>query len=451
MKFFRGDAEESEPVQGSYLSHLLDEIEPHLAEELEECPTHDPLPLLVALTLRKTSGDRFEQTLECPVADAESPSLEPPPPPGAPDEETGGAPPPAPESPPEDDEEGDDADLESEHESEADVDADHEGAPESEGENDHDQGSEEGSDDESDRDQVSEEDSEDESDPDDQRQSDSESDDDAESEGEDDSASEDDEESGSEDDEEIAHAESTEEDETDEYEEDQPEGLVDDQQSPEPSSTSEDLDTEVYDMEASVETEADRVPETGMLDDEEVVDEKAVRVDSEIVLEMGRVFLGMLVENDCLPVELQMAPEEIDRARKLLAGYFLGDDGLERRARQMLRLVEEKFDDGMFSQARILLQLFDADESTRIENDRNLFYEEMILRFGIQRRHPVGSGIHEQLEQRVETVDEGANDLDELFDWLAETIYVSFDVYGRDSEEVAHWRELAEKSERPGA
>ena len=501
LKFFRGDSEENETLPGSYLSHLLDEIEPHMREELEECPKHDPLPLLVALTLKKTGDDRFDHDLKCPVVDADSVSLEPPPPPGPSADQlddTNEAPPPAPMSPPDEEEGEDEAEEEAEvdEETAADDEAQEEesGADEQaeeearevdeQDETDDEDGDEteadasEDTDDEADEAELAD-DGEESDDGDDDAEAEEEASDETDADAEDAEAEEDDEdeeesdasdadddddgdddgESGSDENEvsetdktnEIEHAESTEEDETDEYGEVQPEGLVDDPHAQELEATNEELDTDVYEMEAAVEAEMNRAAEAGRIHGADTVEDSPLRVDSEIVLEMGRVFLGMLVENDCLPVELQMSPEEIDQARRLLAGYFLGDAGLEQRAREMLRLVEEKFDEGMFSQARILLQLFDADDSTRIENDRNLFYEEMILRFGIQRRHPVGSGIHDKLGERLEAFSDDPGELEELFDWLAETIYVSFDLYGRDSERVGHWRELAEMSERPRA
>jgi len=95
--------------------------------------------------------------------------------------------------------------------------------------------------------------------------------------------------------------------------------------------------------------------------------------------------------------------------------------------------------------------LFDADKGTRIENDRNLFYEEMILRFGIQRRHPVGDDIKEIFDTRLQRASDGEEDLEDLFDWMAETVYVTFEIFGRDSEEVEAWRAIAEASARPGA
>ena len=87
LKFLRGDSEEPEEFDGSYLADLLRRVEPRMVEGLDACPKHDPLPLLVAEILRESAGDQFKREIECPVTDAESASLEPPPPPDTVDEE----------------------------------------------------------------------------------------------------------------------------------------------------------------------------------------------------------------------------------------------------------------------------------------------------------------------------------------------------------------------------
>ena len=486
LKFLRGDSEDPEQFEGSYLSEVLSRIQPRMVEELEECPEHDPLPLAVAEILKETGGEKFDHELECPVTDSESPSLDPP------------APPPAPDAPPSEAvEESEDSEKEQEEEQEKEADTPEESANEDEPDEEEVaaeevESSEESSDqddcehdggevadadvddeDDGDGDDVDDEEAEqadvdvdDEDDGDGDEEGGAGVDDDAQSVDDDSDAEDSKKEESLEDEEEPEEKAQEEEegeetvdegvtdlsddDDTDEYT-DVPGDLVDGASAREREQPGDDIDTDVYEVEAAVDVETNRAADEQMLGESETTDAVYARVDSQLALEMGRVFLGMLVENDRLPVELQMSPGEINEARELLAGYFLGADGLESRAREMLRLVEDKFDEGLFSQARILLQLFDADEGTRIENDRNLFYEEMILRFGIQRRHPVGEGICQEFEERLGGFGDGSDELDELFAWLDETLYVTFDVYGKDSRETEAWRSIAELSERPGA
>ncbi len=471
LKFFQGDADEAAQMSGSYLSHLLDELEPDLREQLEECPEHDPLPLLVALVVRETGGDRFDGELECPVADAESGPVAPPPPPapgpGGPDgeaEDASGGEEGAGESEESDEsEDGEQADDSAEEEPEAPDGDDADGDGEVGDQDDQDAGDSGDDEDESDDEDAVEseeagesEDDEETSDGDDAGESGEADEIEAETDEDESDSGETDEQSGEDEtDEQPGEDEQSGEDETDEEpgedDADEESGSIE-PLADAPESRGAGVPGE---PEMAVEAEPHRAAESGLLDETPVPEPDELRPDSELVLEFGRIFLGMLVENDRVPVELQMTPRETEQARRLLAGYFLGDDGLELRAREMLRLVEEKFDEGMFSQARILLQLFDADQSTRIENDRNLFYEDMILRFGIQRRHPVGGEIVEELDGRFDELDgdleERSDELEQMLDWLAETVYVNLDFFGRDAEELEQWRQLAELSERADA
>lgn len=525
LKFLRGGSENSEHLEGSYLDELLDRVRPRVAEQLEECPEHDAMPLLVAEILREVTEERFDEKPRCPVVDAQSPPLNPPPAPDA--EKTDVAPPPAPDEPPEapegpagesDPSQSDESQADEPQSDQPQSEDSQAEEPQAEDAQSEDSQSEESQSEESQSEEVEADESEidesaageadtdaSEAEPEEPTEADATADlepSDGEVEGKKTGAEEDEEgaesgdDSGTEgeseaDGEAEATDETAEEDEgeTNERsgrevgedgaeegegkseggdgdgadEDTESDGRVGESTAPEPPEPLEadsggssagsgargSLSDELGSTEKSVELSPDQAPEQSELDEE--ADVGGPRVDTEVVLEMGRVFLGMLVENDALPVDLQMSIEEVQQARKLLEGYFFEGSEVEPRARRMLRMVEEKFDEGLFSQARILLQLFDADKQTRIENDRNLFYDEMILRFGIQRRHPVGEDIEEKFADRLQQFEGGAEEFEELLVWLSETIYVTFDVYGRDQRAVERWREISETSVRPGA
>lgn len=171
------------------------------------------------------------------------------------------------------------------------------------------------------------------------------------------------------------------------------------------------------------------------------------RVDQREVLQAGRVFLGMLIENDRLPYDLQLGLEETMLARDLLVGYFVGNEDFEDRAQQLLRIVERKFSEGMFSQARILLQLFQTDRVTRIRNDRNIFYEDMIQRLGIRRRHPVAAEMKTQLEK----IPKGDTELLELSRWLDKNLFIKLHLFMRQPQQVQSWRQVGQRSALDGA
>ena len=385
LKFFRGEeAAPAESFEGSYLDHLLTRVEPLVKEQLEDCPDHDPLLLVVVGILRQTMMGAWSPLLRTPLHDSQSPgqrpSLRP-----------------------------DDVIATNEFPAAVVGDADQ----------------------------------------------DLETVDDgltlADVMGEDEAGKL------------VAAAKGEDEAEADEAEATADEALddtIDPPPMPRGTRKTEEIDAEevrLASLQATlVETaELDRVerdpPEadpTVEIDQERVFAAQQQadgrpRIDSEEVLQAGRVFLGLLIENDRLPMELQLSVAETTLARDLLLGYFVGNDDFEEKARKLLTLVEQKFGEGMFSQARILLQLFHTDEQTRVNNDRNLFYEDMILRLGIRRRHRMGS---EELQRFKTLVDEvrSPQGASAVISWMASACMINLHSFNRDDEQVSTWNALLE-------
>ncbi len=348
LKFFKGQEDVALPeFDGSYLDFLLMHSHEGVAKELEQCPGHDPLLLVIAEILRVSMEGVWSDTIRHPLRDQHSPSGPTP------------APPPPPPST-ELDEEVDDQEFE-----------------------------------------VLEEDSD-------------------------------------------LIEEIVEQDDFEVVEEGQEED----------SEADDDVDTSVV-SESEVLSQIDAsllsAEETSAADDKVGADQKP-RVDQREVLQAGRVFLGMLIENDRLPLELQLGVEETMLARDLLVGYFVGHEDFEEKAQRLLRVVEQKFSEGLFSQARILLQLFQTDRDTRIRNDRNIFYEDMIQRLGIKRRHTVSQELVGAWSELASPEDESANvEAEELLSWLAERLFVKMHVFTRNMEAVKAWTEVGGLSELPGA
>lgn len=180
------------------------------------------------------------------------------------------------------------------------------------------------------------------------------------------------------------------------------------------------------------------------------------------ILRAGRIFLGLLIENDRLPTEMQLTAAEIMLSRDLLLGYFVKNEQFESHAQELLGLVEQKFNEASFSQARILLRLFQTDRATRINNDRNLYYEEMILRMGVRRRNKIRSAqmseyndliAHAWASSEENPAPNAQLDAQLLAatTWLHETLHITCHVFTRDPAELASWREFAGVSKRDGA
>ena len=94
----------------------------------------------------------------------------------------------------------------------------------------------------------------------------------------------------------------------------------------------------------------------------------------------ARAYLSILIENEHLATPTQLVEEELQVLRELLFSYFKGAEDMNEKGAQVLNLIERKFASGNFSQARILLQIFETNNETRQNNERNLYYEEMIRR-----------------------------------------------------------------------
>lgn len=302
LKFLQSSSPERD-FEGSYLDHLLEAVYPRVKEELEDCPEHDPLLVVIAEVLRETLPDEWDDELIQPLFDEQSPPLA------------------APEPPP--------------------------------------------------------------LDPD---------------------ASEADDEVGAEEDVEIL---------------------------------------ETSEIELSEE-------EVERLTNEAPGSEGRPRLDSPQVLQAGRMFLGMLLENDRLPLDMQLTVAETMLARDLLLGYFVEDDHFEDKAQELLALVEQKFNEGAFGQAHILLQLFQTDPQTRVTNDRSLFHQGMFLKLGVSAQSLFGDSSVEELP--------GVDEFDDLDDALEATgrAYASklqkrLHLFSRDPERAERWRALANTSRREGA
>lgn len=407
LKFFNNkpDDEQQPPAyEGSYLDFLLTETQPHVREGLDACPEHDPLLLVIAEILRVSMEGIWSEEIRLPLTDQHTPRAPQPTPAMPPTAPQAPPPPPAAKPAPpveeqvsaEDDAEDaideiDDDPITQEHEEDA-LDADLAEDEDEDAEGD-----------EADAEAADTGDDEDE---------------DAEGDEDEDAQAEDDSENDSEDDgEAFDDALIVEESE-----------LIEDE-APEP---------------APLRAVDEEVPAQG--------EDGLPRVDKREVLQAGRVFLGMLIENDRLPRDIQLGPEETLLARDLLVGYFAGHQNFEGRAQKLLRVVEQKFSERQFSQARILLQLFQTDRETRTRNDRNIFYEDMIQRLGIRRRAAVSpevQGRYKPLKDKLNPAEDAS--LLEWMGWLEQHLMINFYLFMIHHEQVVTWRQISKKSTVHGA
>jgi hypothetical protein len=155
----------------------------------------------------------------------------------------------------------------------------------------------------------------------------------------------------------------------------------------------------------------------------------------------ARANMQLILDNDRLPPSLQLAEGDLERPRALLGAFFFEHGDVQQQAHNVLRFIERRFSEGRFAQAGLLLQLFDTDEGTRRNNERNLFFEEMAARFLAPRARTGTMARAEELAallaQAPGAVDEGTADVSA---WLDENVGVRLHLLSRNAGEIDAWQ-----------
>lgn len=152
----------------------------------------------------------------------------------------------------------------------------------------------------------------------------------------------------------------------------------------------------------------------------------------------ARAYLSILIDNEHLPVKAQLNESELLTLRELLFCYFGGNtEEINARGSQVLSLIEKKFSSGEFSQAKILLQIFETNVETRQNNERNLYYEEMIMR--LENIQPRSKSISQNIISTA--LQSNATDAEVLraFSACEQQAGIRFCLYLRDSREYEKW------------
>jgi hypothetical protein len=155
-----------------------------------------------------------------------------------------------------------------------------------------------------------------------------------------------------------------------------------------------------------------------------------------------RTYATLLLDNDKLPAQLQLTMANLAKPRSLLRSFFTNSPNIQRDAQSVLKFIEEKYSTGRFGQARLLLQLFDTDEATRRANERNLFYEEMILAF-MSKRETQLDEFRKMDYQRViaNAMLSDEEGLAQIVRWLAANAGIRLNVFGQRPEDFQIWDE----------
>ena len=167
------------------------------------------------------------------------------------------------------------------------------------------------------------------------------------------------------------------------------------------------------------------------------------------VLHGARVLLAVLLDNDRLPEPQQLSVAEIAMAADVWAHLIARASNVDEQVQQLAQLVEEKFGTDQFSQARLLLKLFPTNRETRLNNDRQLFFEDMIMRMGVRRQKTDGASAGPELRERLAELelDDDAS-IRSVFSSLTDEVGLRLHVYTRRPSEVDRWRRLVEVTGR---
>ena len=158
-----------------------------------------------------------------------------------------------------------------------------------------------------------------------------------------------------------------------------------------------------------------------------------------VELAAARAYLSILIENEHLPVSGQLTATELTTLRDLLFCYFSGSQDVNEKGNQVLSLIEKKFSTGQFAQARILLQIFETNNETRLNNERNLYYEEMIMRLD-----STPSGAKSLTNAVLSDVPESPSDdskVSKIIRACEQAANIEFFLYLRDQNELNKWQQ----------
>ncbi len=159
----------------------------------------------------------------------------------------------------------------------------------------------------------------------------------------------------------------------------------------------------------------------------------------------ARSLMSLLLDNDGQPPSLQLTREELEPPICLLAAFFLASSDVQTEANRVLRLIEDKFGGGRFSQAVLLLQLFETDAATQRRNERNLWYEEMVQSFLGSRAGSLSRGDLDTIRDAADAAAGGDGDAALACSGLLDTLLdVRLHVRCHRPGEVIAWRAATE-------
>ena len=153
-------------------------------------------------------------------------------------------------------------------------------------------------------------------------------------------------------------------------------------------------------------------------------------------------YLHLLLDNDRLPPAGQLDDQDLITTRSLLLAAAAGSDATTGESERVLALLEEKFNSGKFTQASLLLRLFETTDVRERNNERTLFYEEMFSRFGVIRLNRIPGNLCRKYRDSLKKSDSPTEAILGAAEWLRQNAGVHLNLAVRDPEEVDTWKRV---------
>ena len=160
------------------------------------------------------------------------------------------------------------------------------------------------------------------------------------------------------------------------------------------------------------------------------------------VLGAVTAYLQLLLDNDGLPPDGQLGDEDLATTRTLLLSAAIGSDSTATESERVLSLLEEKFNSGKFTQASLLLRLFETTTVRERNNERTLFYEEMFSRFGVIRLNRIPGNLCRKYRDALQKRTSPSEGILDAAVWLKQNAGVHLSVAVRDPGDIDTWSRL---------
>jgi len=147
-----------------------------------------------------------------------------------------------------------------------------------------------------------------------------------------------------------------------------------------------------------------------------------------------RLWYDFMARHDILPVDAQMPASSLLLARELVMAFAQGSSRTRALATKVLEQMDAAFQDGNLALCEVLLELFDAEETTRRHNERNVFFDRYTRRLFHGRKKLLTPReihrFHHILEEDLPFEQAGRKSLH----WLNHTAHIYFGAYHEDPE-----------------